>query len=65
MSPTAPHGRVCRDCKWSDGDACHRLPPQMVLWPTGNQQPIAYEPYATFAFVKPDDWCGEWASDQS
>lgn len=61
MSPTAPDGKVCRDCKWCDGSNCHRYPPQMVPWPDDNQHPIAYAPMATFPFVGPNDWCGEWS----
>lgn len=29
MSPTAPDGKICRDCKWCDGSNCHRYPPKM------------------------------------
>ena len=61
MSPIAPHGHVCRDCKWFDGSSCHRWPPQMTPWPNDNQHPITYIPSATFPFVQPDEWCGEWS----
>lgn len=61
MSPTAPDGHVCRDCKWSDGGNCHRFPPQMTLWPNDNQLPVIYNPMPTFPFVRPNDWCGEWS----
>lgn len=61
MSPTAHDGRVCRDCKWSDGSQCHRFPPQMALWPNDNQHPVIYSPYAAFPDVPPDGWCGEWS----
>ena len=64
MAVPAPYGHVCRDCKWFDGASCHRYPPQMILWPTDNQQPIVYEPHPTFAFVAWDGWCGEWNSVQ-
>lgn len=60
---TAPHGRVCLGCKWwFEAGECRRLPPQMVLWPSDNQHPIMYMPSASWPNVKPDDWCGEWAS---
>jgi hypothetical protein len=64
MSPTAPDGKVCRDCKWCDGSNCHRYPPQMVPWPDDNQHPITYNPMATFPFVGPNDWCGEWSKSE-
>jgi hypothetical protein len=60
MSPTATDGKVCRDCKWFDGSNCHRYPPQMVPWPNDNQHPVIYNPMATFPFVVPNNWCGEW-----
>ncbi len=67
MSPTAPDGKVCRDCKWCDGSNCHRYPPQMVPWPDNDKSEthaplgVFYAPLATFPFVGPNDWCGEWS----
>lgn len=61
MTPAPTHGRVCRDCKYSDGLGCHRYPPQVVLFPTGNQYPPAFIPIGQFPQVSADEWCGEWA----
>lgn len=63
MNAQAPHGCVCRDCKWFDRNLCHRFPPQITLWPTDNQHPIIYNPCETRPGVKPDDWCGEWQAE--
>lgn len=65
MSPTAPHGHVCRDCFYFDGSQCRRFPRAWALWPSDNQHPIMYQPMATYPFVKATDWCGEWRSDKS
>lgn len=59
----APHGRICRDCKWFDASACRRYPPQMVAWPIDNQRPEQLFPCPTFPTVNAlTDWCGEWTS---
>lgn len=65
MNPTAYKDRVCRDCKWFDGSACHKNPPQMALWPNDNQHPIMYTPYAQFPNVQAHDWCSHWESNFS
>lgn len=62
MNSTSPDGHVCCDCKWFDGSGCHRLPPQMVPWPNGNQPPITYWPNLTWPLVNANDWCGEWSA---
>jgi len=64
MSPTAPNGKVCRDCKWFDGSNCHRYPPKMVPWPEHEEHQFQYVPISTFPLVGPNDWCGEWSKSQ-
>ena len=59
QAPTRAH--VCRDCKYWGGYLCHRYPPQIVLWPTGNQHPHTHLTVSEFPHVSADDWCGEWA----
>ena len=52
----------CKDCRWyAAGGNCHRYPPQMVLFPCGNQHPIMYATNARFPWVDADGWCGEFA----
>jgi hypothetical protein len=58
MSPEAPYGRICRDCKWFDGSNCHRLPP------TWQQMERDGYPLPVFPLVKSTDWCGEWKWDR-
>jgi len=48
----------CSNCRYSwitkpDAFSCHRTPPQ--IGPRGEQWPA----------VEPDDWCGEWVSQEA
>ena len=61
MEPLAPHGHVCRDCKWFNGSECRRFPPTWVSWPSDNQHPVIYWPQTSYPLTGPDQWCGEWS----
>lgn len=62
MDVVAPHGRVCRDCKWFNGSECRRFPPTWVSWPNDNQHPVIYWPQSSYPMVGPDQWCGEFTA---
>ncbi len=62
MNPVHPGAeqRECATCQWWEEGKCHRHPPQMVLYPLGNQHPITYTPTSYWPYVLATDWCGEW-----
>lgn len=51
---------TCETCRWWDKRThCRRFPPQLALWPSGNQQPIIYDVFPSWPATLPTDWCGE------
>lgn len=53
---------ICGDCSYWDGGVCRRYPPQIVLWPTDNQQPIVYQPVESFpSRAAREAACGEFS----
>lgn len=42
--------KTCGTCRYSDGSTCHRFPPAMVVWPTGNRH-CDYLPLATYPII--------------
>lgn len=53
--------RKCGDCRHWDAGLCYRFPPQMVLFPSDNQHPIAYWPEPMQPQVGAEHReCGEW-----
>lgn len=56
--------RVCGECRHWDNDGCYRFPPQVVLFPSDNQHPIAYSPVPMQPYVAADHReCGEFLSN--
>lgn len=50
---------TCETCRFLVGVDCRRYPPQMILYPTDNQQPIFYAPGQAWPYVGAHSWCGE------
>lgn len=62
MANTSFRTSNCGDCAYWDAGTCRRFPPQVVLWPTDNQHPIAYHPAETFPTrAAREKACGEYA----
>lgn len=58
-----PTGQSCDTCMYYLGGQighCNRHPPQM--WFVANAEGTPDDCRAVWPPVKPDDWCGEWAS---